>query len=135
MAMKYDEFISAFAERAGVAGEEAESLIRAGLEALAERITGGEARDLAAQLPKSLQEPLKGKPEPAEDFGPEEFIRRISDRTGVDTDRAELAMRALFATLRQATTGGEFNDVMSQLPREYRERVPPTSWRGGPLPD
>ena len=56
--MKFEEFIGSVAERAGVSSEEAEPLARAVLRTLAERITGGEARDLAAQLPIPLQNPL-----------------------------------------------------------------------------
>ena len=50
--MDYDNFIAKVAERAGTPRGEAEALARATLQTLAERITGGEAQDLAAQLPK-----------------------------------------------------------------------------------
>ncbi len=50
--MKYDEFISQVQRRANLASrEEAERATRATLETLGERLAGGEAKDLAAQLP------------------------------------------------------------------------------------
>ena len=55
--MKYDEFIARVAENVGVSSAEAEKLPSATLETLAERISGGEARDLAAQLPLPLPYP------------------------------------------------------------------------------
>jgi uncharacterized protein (DUF2267 family) len=77
--MKFEEFIGSVAERAGVSTEEAEPLARAALRTLAERITGGEARDLAAQLPIPLQNPLLAvTEEEAEPFGLDEFIRRTA---------------------------------------------------------
>ncbi|HWM59183.1 MAG TPA: DUF2267 domain-containing protein, partial [Pseudonocardia sp.] len=56
--MKFDEFVNEVADRAGVSRDEAESLVRATLRTLAERLSGGEAEDLRAQLPKQLQPEL-----------------------------------------------------------------------------
>jgi uncharacterized membrane protein len=75
--MDHQTFESKVAERAGVPPDQAQALIRATLQTLAERITGGEAHDLAAQLPKQMKEWLEKDPgAPAESFGLEEFIRR-----------------------------------------------------------
>jgi uncharacterized protein (DUF2267 family) len=127
--MTYDEFIQAVEERAGVPRERAEAITRATLEALGERLTGGEARDLASQLPKPLQEPLRPR-NGAEPFGLEELIRRVSDRTGVRQPEAADAVRAVLTTVREGVTGGEFDDVMQQLPDEFWQVIEPTSWRG-----
>jgi uncharacterized protein (DUF2267 family) len=51
--VQYDEFITSVRER-GVPPEEAETLTHATLRVLAERLTGGEADDLRAQLPGEL---------------------------------------------------------------------------------
>ena len=78
--MDHQMFESKVAERAGVPPDQAQALIRATLQTLAERITGGEAHDLAAQLPKQMKEWLEKDPgAPAESFGLEEFIRRVSE--------------------------------------------------------
>ena len=57
--MKYDEFIGQVQHRAGLGSHtEAECATRATLETLAERLAGGEAHDLAAQLPPELARSL-----------------------------------------------------------------------------
>ncbi len=117
--MRYEQFMERVSTQAMVPEDDAAILTYATLETLAERITGGEAKDLAAQLPKALQEPLMPTIEPAERFGFDEFVRRVAIRGGVDVDLAADGVQAVFATLREAVTGGEFDDVMSQLPKEF----------------
>lgn len=120
--MDYETFEQTVSERAGVPRERAEALIRATLETLSERLTGGEANDLAAQLPEPAKEWLTTAVEPAASFGLDEFIARVATRAGIPPEEigeAREATRAVFTTLREAVTGGEFNDVMSQLPGEF----------------
>jgi uncharacterized protein (DUF2267 family) len=117
--MKYEEFIARVAEYADLSEEDAEKLTRATLATLAERITGGEAQDLAAQLPGPLKTALTGAQENAEAFSFEEFVERTAERAGTDVDVAEVAVVAVFATLRDAVTPGEFDDVLSQLPSDF----------------
>jgi uncharacterized protein (DUF2267 family) len=119
--MDYDNFIAKVAERAGTPRGEAEALARATLQTLAERITGGEAQDLAAQLPKPLQEAIPRRPPgTAEAFDLDEFERRVARRAGVPGDVVDRGIRAVFQTLSEAVTPGEFEDVLAQLPREFR---------------
>jgi uncharacterized protein (DUF2267 family) len=96
-----------------------EALTRATLQVLAQRISGGEARDLADQLPGGFEEWLRPEHEAAEPFDLEVFIQRVADRAFVDFEAARAGVRAVFQTLREAVTGDEFEDVLSELPREY----------------
>jgi uncharacterized protein (DUF2267 family) len=124
--MKYDEFISHVSSRAGVPPDQAEVLTRVTLATLAERISGGEARDLASQLPKDLQPALVPSQEWAEKFDLAEFVRRVKGRAELDDEKtARDGVRAVFLTLAEAVSGGQFRDVMSQLPKEFRELVEP----------
>jgi len=125
--MNYETFVDKVAQRARTSPERAVGLTRATLETLAERLTGGEVLDLAAQLPKPLQRILKPHPdtEAADRFGAAEFIARVGQRAGVDGNAARNAVRAVFTTLREAVTGGEFDDVVVQMPRDYRDMVEP----------
>lgn len=125
--MDHDTFIDLVADRARVPSDAAVNLTGATLETLADRLTGGEALDLAAQLPPPLRNALRSEREHADRFGAEEFVDRVADRADVDMTTARSAVRAVFTTLREAITGGEFDDVMTQLPREYRGFVDPAT--------
>ena len=129
--MQYDEFISKVVERSDLDRDAAEALTAATLRTLAERITGGEAEDLAAQLPEELKLPLTaGVKEAAEPFDVAEFIRRVAERARTDGDTALASQGAIFSTLREAVTPGELDDIISQLPQEFRGLVGPPGGAG-----
>jgi uncharacterized protein (DUF2267 family) len=121
--MQYDEFIRSVAERADISQEDADRLTAATLRTLAERITGGEAEDLAAQLPAELKPPLTGVGEEAEPFDVDVFVGRVADRADTDPDQALTHVGAVFATLRDAVTSGELDDIAAQLPDGLRGLV------------
>jgi uncharacterized protein (DUF2267 family) len=118
--MKDEEFIAHVARNADLSEEDAAALTRATLATLAERVTGGEAQDLAAQLPAPLKTALISAHQNAEAFSAKEFVERTAERAGTDPDVAEVAIEAVLATLRDAVTPGEFDDVLSQLPADLR---------------
>jgi uncharacterized protein (DUF2267 family) len=118
--MEQDEFLTKVAQQADVSLEKADALTSATLRTLAERISGGEAEDLAAQLPTELKPFLMPADEPAQPFDAEEFVRRVADRAGTDPDQATAGVRAVFTTLREAVTPGEIDDITSQLPKDLR---------------
>ena len=89
------------------------------IETLNERLTGGEAIDLAAQLPEEIQPAMRPKAEEAERFLLEEFYRRVAEREGVDVETARSDASAVMTVLRDAVTPGELDDVMAQLPAEF----------------
>jgi len=117
------EFLESVTVRGRLSPEQAERLTEATLTVLADRISAGEAEDLAAQLPKGIRDWLVSKEEPAQKFDLEEFIRRVSERTAVDLDTATRGARAVLSTIRRAVTTGEFEDVLAQLPKEFREFI------------
>jgi len=123
--MDYKTFTRTAAQRAGLPEDTTEQLERATLETLADRISGGEAEDLAAQLPGPLKEPLQKPREEAESFGVDEFVRRVAERSHVPEEQARRGAVAVLTTVREAVTPGELDDVLSQLPQEYRELVGP----------
>ena len=74
----------------------------------------------AAQLPMALQDALLPASEEAEGFSFKEFVRRTAERAGMDASVAEIAVDAVLVTLRDAVTPGEFDDVLSQLPQDFK---------------
>jgi uncharacterized protein (DUF2267 family) len=121
--MQFDEFVREVADRTGVSRDEAESLVHATLQTLAERLSGGEAEDLRAQLPRQLQADLISPEEEAQGFGVEEFVQRVALRSGLDEADAGAGVVAVLSTIRDAVTPGEFDDVLAQLGREFAELV------------
>ena len=90
------------------------------LETLAERIAGGEVRDLMARLPIELHGPLQrgilrngGR---AQRMSADDFMQRIAEREGVTPAVAARHARAVLTTLREAVGDDEFFDVTVQLP-------------------
>jgi uncharacterized protein (DUF2267 family) len=97
----------------------AEQAITATLETLSERLTGGEATDLAAQLPEELKAPLQRSAEEAGRFSLKEFYERVAEREGVDVETARNDSSAVMSVLRLAVTPGQLDDLMAQLPSEF----------------
>lgn len=119
--MKYDEFVKHVHNRARISSrEEAIGAVRATLETLAERLAGGEASDLAAQLPQEIAVYLQhDKAGSGERFSLDEFFDRVSAREGVDLPVAVYHARVVIEVLGEAVTTGEMNDIRSQLPSEF----------------
>jgi uncharacterized protein (DUF2267 family) len=98
---------------------EAVQAIRATLQTLGERVTPGQADDLAAQLPEELGLYLK-MAEGVEQFELEEFFERVTKREGIDRPDAVYHARVVIDVLLEAVTTGEIEDLLSQLPDSFR---------------
>ena len=124
--MRFPRFVEAVSRRAELPTEQAATIARATLQTLAERVTGTEAADLAAQLPDELSGYLTapaGGPRPA--GGTVQFLHRVADRAAVDPAVAEVGVRAVLNTLRETVTVGEFQDLVAQLPKGFDAMVDP----------
>ncbi|MGC5019280.1 DUF2267 domain-containing protein [Micromonospora sp. DT47] len=119
--MDNSEFIDSVAKRLSTSTEQATAITRATLTTLAERIEGGEARDLSARLPDELRAYAFAPREKAERFGLDVFVQQVSGRAEVDGALAQAGMRAVFDTLREAIPPGDYDDVITQLPAEFWE--------------
>ncbi|WP_330342337.1 DUF2267 domain-containing protein [Streptomyces sp. NBC_00557] len=119
--MQHHEFLARVRELGEYdSQDEAAKVTEAVLSVLAQRISPGEVEDLASQLPGPLGQTLAAaKSEQAESFGIEEFCRRVADRTGARPRTAEWDASAVLTTLAGAISGGELNQILSQLPSGY----------------
>lgn len=113
------KFFERVAERARVSAELAEPLTEATLSTLTERIGGGEATDLAVRMPDQLQRYLVKSRELADAFSFDEFVRRVAVRAGVDADVAERGIQAVLQIMPSIVGQREFDEALSQLPREF----------------
>jgi uncharacterized protein (DUF2267 family) len=119
----YDEFITIVEQHAGVGRERAERAGRAVLETLAERLSQGEARDLATQLPAEVA-PWLHTDDDARGFHVDEFLRRVGGREEADLETAQKHARAVFTALSRAITDDEFADMVAELPKDFRPLLP-----------
>jgi uncharacterized protein (DUF2267 family) len=118
--MTLDEFLYVVRDRGEYdSRDEAEQVSRAVLTVLANRITPGEAKDLSAQLPAPLSSAAQPDDNRPDSYGVEEFCRRIAERVGGHTRTAEWDASAVLSTVADAVSGGELNQVLSQLPSGY----------------
>ncbi|MEA2379792.1 MAG: hypothetical protein QOD13_3699 [Thermoleophilaceae bacterium] len=117
--MRYGTFMTTIEQVGDLTREEAERATAATLQTLAERITRGEAEDIASFLPEEMRPLLTSVPEPAEAFDHHEFIRRVAEREGVDQQTAFDHARAVFTALGAAVAPGELRDMVAQLPADY----------------
>jgi uncharacterized protein (DUF2267 family) len=117
------EFTAFVQEAAGVDERRAEHAIAATLATLADRLTAGQARDLAAQLPAEVAPWLAttDRPEP---FDVVEFVRRVAEREGVDPATAERDARAVFGALGRAVSADELADMAAELPKGFAALLP-----------
>jgi uncharacterized protein (DUF2267 family) len=121
--VEYERFLSIVEQDTGLGRDAARQATRATLQTLAERISRGEARDLAEQLPPELAPSIATDRE-AEAFGVDEFINRVAAREQVDPATAERHARAVLAALGQAVSADELVDLLSELPREFAPMLP-----------
>ncbi len=123
--MGFSRFVEAVSRRSELPTEEAATISRAVLQTLADRVTGGESADLAAQLPDELSGYLTAPAGGGWDGGVVTFLRRVANRAGVDPAVAEVGTRAVLDTLREAVTVDEFQDLVAQLPKGFDAMVDP----------
>ncbi|WEV77664.1 DUF2267 domain-containing protein [Janibacter cremeus] len=121
--MRYDEFLAAVANHGGPADREhADEATRTVLADLGKRLAGNEPRDLAAQLPSEMQQPLlehNGEQETDDDL--DAFLRRVAEHEGrgCDPEQAMAHARAVLSTMAGFVSAGEIADLRSQLPAGF----------------
>jgi uncharacterized protein DUF2267 len=77
---RYERFVTTIEQKAGISWAEAERAARATLHTLAERLSGPQARELAAELPAPLGDWLSNSGPRPERFDADEFVRRVAAR-------------------------------------------------------
>lgn len=129
--MQYDEFIKLVRERSELVGrEDSENAIKSVFQTLRDRIVTQTWENVQSQLPHELQqmmtmgfmEKMSDKMSSPTRMDLKSFIMRVADRLQTtDYNQAEKVTRAVFITLRQATTPGAQEEIESELPEDIRE--------------
>jgi uncharacterized protein (DUF2267 family) len=113
-------FYTTVAERAGLSKEEVADLTRAVLEELAGQISGGEVQQLAVALPEWLMPHLPRHDGRAHPKQLSEFIRMLSQRTGLNEDETRRGVKAVLSVLSEAMGPAHLDKALAQLPQDYR---------------
>ncbi len=132
--MNFDEFIGQVQHRARLSSREhAERATRAVLETLAQRLSGGEPKNLASQLPpeigRYLLEPTAGA---GKRFGARDFYDLVALREGIDMQDAAYHVRAVASVLHEAVSAGEWEKMLAQLPDDLDQLMESGSEGAGP---
>jgi uncharacterized protein (DUF2267 family) len=123
---KTNEWLKELAGELGVQDKEtAWRILRAYLQVLRDRLTVEEAAQFAAQLPDLLRgvfyEGFDPSRQPEKIRDRETFLARFAERALLgDPDEAAPAVAAVTRVLRRHISEGEFEDALSQLPKEIR---------------
>jgi uncharacterized protein (DUF2267 family) len=121
--MQEHEFVSAVKESLDLPdNRSAERAVKATLTVLGQRLEGGEAKDLASQLPGGLADALPNEGG-GERFDVDTFYQRIAEQEGegVTVAQARQHARAIAKGLETALTDGEWQNFTSQLPNDFQD--------------
>jgi uncharacterized protein (DUF2267 family) len=112
-----DEFLDRVAKRGGVDLATAERYTRAVFTALGRTVSRKEFDDMVAELSRDYARFLPRGPR-VDVLGADDFIRRVAERAGLDTERARHATHAVLTALAERISGGEVEDLVARLPTE-----------------
>lgn len=118
--MQQNEIVDRIESRGDFESESAAlDAAQATLRTLGERISAGQAEDIAEQLPDELAGPVLTAGGEAEAFSPSTFVGRVSHREDADGE-TESHVRAVLRTVGDALEKDQWDAVTGQLPPEYR---------------
>jgi uncharacterized protein (DUF2267 family) len=109
------------AERTGLSREESADVTWAVLEGLAQQLSEGEAKRLAAELP-DLAEQLKPRRRRRKEAHPvrlHDFLGQVARRTGLTEEEARAGAAGVLAALRDTLNEEEYRHLTGQLRAEY----------------
>jgi uncharacterized protein (DUF2267 family) len=122
--MEQKVLVRAVAERTTLSREESADVTRAVLEGLADQLSDGEARRLAADLPEELAEKVqirRRRRQGAHPVGVDDFVRQLSEHAGLTEDDARAGAGAVLAALREALSADDYRHLVGQLPAGYTD--------------
>ena len=117
--MNYGDFIATVRDRGEyLSVEEADQVTRTVLHQLGQRL-GAHAPHLAAQLPRELKDAVASSDGNAHSHGVHAFLRDLSSQLNATGETARWDASAVLSTTADAVSGGELNQILSQLPAAY----------------
>ncbi|MGZ5493685.1 MAG: DUF2267 domain-containing protein [Thermoanaerobaculia bacterium] len=118
--MNHDEFVGQVQHRAHLPSRgDAETIIRATLETLRDRLQPKAAAHLAAQLPAEIGRHLGGGSR-FEHLSLHDFYERVAEREQARIDKAVFHARCVIDVVRDAISPGAVRKLEKQMPEEFR---------------
>lgn len=117
-ALEPSELIARVGERAACDSDTAARACTATMATLAERIGSDNLLQVASRMPADLRASIERPQASQQSFSADEFVRRVSEREQVSTQKATHHAAAVLATLRQSDPG--LARMLFQLPDDYR---------------
>ena len=120
--MQFDDFLTRVQEQARLdTRDDAIRITQAVLETLGERLDRKVRNGVEAQLPDELKEFLVARAEHSDQYDLEQFYNRVGARADLKYVDATEQTREVLAVLREAIPEGEIEDILEDLPPEYRK--------------
>lgn len=121
--MKYRELVKKVQSYSGFSDKESEDALQLVTETLAVRLTEGERKDFASQLPEELKDmamSIEGDPDK---LSKDEFYKEIEETQGIDHGHAKKQIMAVWQALKDALTPGQIKHIKTQLPGDLSSEL------------
>jgi uncharacterized protein (DUF2267 family) len=115
-----DEFVARVAERTGADPDTARRYVHAAFLALSRAVTTDAWEDVVRELPADFGPLLEDTRRSGIPMPLDQFLQWVADRAGIDRDTALRATEAVLETLGERIAGGEVDDLVKELPPEFR---------------
>jgi uncharacterized protein (DUF2267 family) len=115
--MRYRDMINMVQQISGSSDEESTDALQFMVESVAVHLNEGERKDFASQLPVELGD-IALTVLPTADNIRDDIIEQYMELEEVDEPSAITQIKAAWNTLKEAISGGEIEDIKSQLPNQ-----------------
>ncbi len=112
--MKYRELIKRIQHDSGFSDAESQDALQLMVESLAVRLTEGERKDFASQLPTELKDIALSVRSTSEDRKVD-MLQQFMDLQNIDENHAKKQIKVTWHALKKAISPGEIDDIKSQL--------------------
>jgi uncharacterized protein (DUF2267 family) len=118
--MTFKEMIKEVQLKSGFSDAESKDALQTTVESVAVRLTEGERKDFASQLPEELKD-IAMSVYPTEQNSRSDILAQFADMQDVEKDRAKKQLLSSWQVLKSALTKGQIEHVRTQLPKQTVE--------------
>lgn len=120
--MTYRELVKKVQLYSGFSDSESQDALTLFVKKLAARLTPGERKDFASQLPEELKEAALTI-ETSRVKTADAFIQQFAFEEGIDESRAKKQVMSSWRAIKDAISEGEIKDIKAQLPTDLAAQL------------